>query len=619
MLEKILSPADTRLLSVQETRALASEIRQALIDSVAKNGGHLASNLGAVELTLALHRAFDTPVDKVIFDVGHQCYTHKMITGRKAGFSSLRAEGGLSGFPKRDESAYDVFETGHASTAISAALGLARARDARCESHAVAAVVGDGALTGGLCYEALNDAGSRPTQLVVLLNDNNMSIARNVGALSHYLTRMRGSPGWLRAKRTVKSGLSRVPLVGRPLVSGIDKIKRTLKLLLVPGEFFEALGFAYLGPVDGHDVAVLEAVLRDARAMNRPVVVHAVTQKGKGYALAERKPEHFHGVAPFFVDNGKAVPSGGAEVSCAAVSGGQLLKMAAERPEIVAVTAAMAHGTGLSAFAEAYPDRFFDVGIAEGHAVTLAAGMALGGLRPYFAVYASFLQRALDQLLHDVCMQNLPVTLLIDHAGFVSGDGATHQGVYELSMLRAMPNLTVLAPCDARELAEMVAHSAGHPGPLAIRCPKSLPERLGGDAGLVGAWRRVKACEGGGTDVALIGYGASVRVALDATARLSGVRCDVWSASSIQPMDAQALGAIRSAARLVAVVEEQQTHGGLGEAVAAFFCGSPGARVLILGVEGVAPGNHSVEGLRRACGLDAARVGERILEALHGG
>lgn len=619
MLEKITSPVELKKLTYGELKALADEIRQILIDTTAHRGGHLASNLGAVELTLALHRAFDTRTDKVLFDVGHQSYTHKLLTGRQAQFDTLRAENGISGFPKRAESAHDAFETGHASTAISAALGFARARDALSQQHAVVALVGDGALTGGLCYEALNDAGNRPTQLIVLLNDNEMSIAKNVGALSHYLTRLRGSGRWIGAKRAVKRGLSGVPLAGPVLSRFIEQIKRTARLLLVHGEFFEALGFAYLGPVDGHDVRTLERVLTDARRMQCPVLVHAVTQKGRGYTLAERKPEAFHGVAPFFIENGKTRDKSGSEPSAhemmkpSRVVGEELCRLAEENPRIIAITAAMPQGTGLDAFGQRFGGRFFDVGIAEEHAVTLAAGMAAGGLRPVFAVYASFLQRAMDQLLHDVCLQKLPVLILADHAGFVPGDGATHQGVYDLSMLRAIPNLTIWSPCDAEELRAMLAEALRLESPCVIRYPKELPKRLPGWAA-PGAWR----CVAEGEGIALIGMGRSVRTALDARGLLGAGA--VWSASSIAPLDEQALAALGSAAlgsaALIAVIEENEQSGGLSEALAAHFAARPGLRVLPLGIPGIAPGRHSLEGLSLECGLSAETIASRIREAM---
>ena len=617
MLESICSPHDVRQLTLTQTEALASEIRQSIIDTVARTGGHLASNLGTVELTLALHRVLNTPEDKIVFDVGHQCYTHKLITGRKELSSSLRAEGGISGFPKRMESEYDAFETGHSSTALSAALGLARARDARNEKHTVVALVGDGALTGGMCYEALNDAGSRPTQLILLLNDNKMSIAPNVGALSTYLTKLRGSEGWLDAKRVIKGGLNRLPVVGPPVARAVERIKRTVKVLLVPGEFFEALGFSYLGPIDGHDIATLENTLRDARAMGRPVVVHAVTQKGRGYELAENKPEAFHGAPPFFVESGqRRAKKDDGTVPAATIVGESLVALAETDMRITAITAAMPLGTGLAGFAERFPSRFFDVGIAEEHAVTLAAGMAAGGLRPVFAVYASFLQRSVDQFLHDVCLQRLPVLCLVDHAGFVSGDGATHQGVYDATMLRAMPGLTAWMPCDAGELQRMIQAAFSLDGPCVIRYPKSLPEKLG-EAAPTGQWRQIIP----GKELALVGAGHSALAARQTASLLrgKGLDCSVWNASSLSPLDENALNAL-AGHRLIAVLDEGQMAGGLCEAIAAWYAGKANSpTVLSFGVPGIAPSAHSLDGLYTECGMDPEGIAEKILEAVHGG
>lgn len=604
-------------LSTHEVNALAMEIRQVLIDTVAETGGHLASNLGAVELTLALHRVFDSPKDKIIFDVGHQSYTHKIITGRAADMQTLRKEGGLSGFPKRAESEHDIFETGHASTAISAALGFARARDTLFEDHAVIALVGDGALTGGLCYEALNDVGSKPTQLIILLNDNEMSIAPNVGALSHYLTRLRGSKRWIGAKTFVRKGLLRIPLIGERLTHVVEKFKRTIKLMLLPGEFFEALGLQYLGPIDGHDVSMLEHALRDAKAMQMPVVVHAITQKGRGYAIAERKPEAFHGVAPFFVDNGMTKnPTDNNIISVSKVVGETLVQMAANDPRITAITAAMPQGTGLSAMQDRYPDRFIDVGIAEEHAITMAAGMAAGGLRPVVALYASFMQRAVDELLHDVCLQNLPVLVLCDHAGFVPGDGATHQGIYDLCMLRAMPGLTIWAPCDALELRQMILAAGAEAGPCVIRYPKGLPERLA-EGDFTGGWR----CLLPGVHIAIISHGQAVLTALKAAdcLRAEEVSCAVYSASTIMPLDTNTLDMLERTFSCVVTLEEEQCSGGLGAAIAMRFAAKQGSpRVLALGVPGIAPGAHTLEGLADACQIDVASVVSAIRGALDG-
>lgn len=614
---------DIKQLSIAELKTLATEIRQLLVDTVAQTGGHLASNLGAVELTLAMHRVFDTPEDQIIFDVGHQSYTHKILTGRAPMLHTLRTEGGLSGFPKRNESEYDTFETGHASTAISAALGIARARDLLGQDYAVAALVGDGALTGGLCYEALNDAGSRPTQLVLLLNDNEMSISRNVGALSHYLTKLRGSRRWIGTKNIVRRGLTRIPLAGDWIAGVTEKIKRTIKLMLVPGEFFEALGLQYLGPIDGHDVEVLERALRDARNMGIPVVVHAVTQKGRGYAMAERRPEAFHGVAPFFIDNGKTKQTASGDmIPTNQIVEEALLAAAEENPRVVAITAAMPQGTGLASFAERWQERFFDVGIAEEHAATLAAGMAIAGLRPVFAVYASFLQRAMDQLLHDICMQNASVLVLSDHAGFVPGDGATHQGVYDLGMLRTMPNLLLLAPCDARELSQMIAFALTKDGPCVIRYPKNLPKQMA-DGDFEMRWR----CVSPGEEIAIIAHGQAVMLALEVreclmaagAGRAVHIKAAVYSASVLAPLDENMLSSIAGSYAHIVTLETEQVATGLSAAIAARFAqGNGKQRVLNFGVPGIIPTSNSFQGLLRECCLDAQSVASAIVEAFYG-
>ena len=436
-LQQIASPEALKGMSVPEMEALAAAIRQELISTISRRGGHLASNLGVVELTIALHRVFNMPVDKLVFDVGHQSYVHKLLTGRYKQFHTLRSFGGLSGFPKRSESEYDAFETGHASTAISAALGLARARDMRGEDHQVIALVGDGALTGGMCYEALNDAGSTATRMIVILNDNEMSIAPNVGALSRHLTSLRASAGWTSTKRVVQRGLSHIPLIGKPLTRAAVWLKDTVKSVFMSEEkegFFDALGFHYYGPIDGHDLSGLISTLEKVKALEEPVVVHVLTRKGYGYDKAEERPEIFHGTPPFYVETGdkrktSALPSFGK------VMAQTLADMADMDDRIVTITAAMPSGTGLDHFAEKHPTRMLDVGITEEHAVTMAAGMAAGGMKPYFAVYASFFQRSFDQLIHDVCMPALDVTILLDRAGLVGEDGATHHGVYDLASM----------------------------------------------------------------------------------------------------------------------------------------------------------------------------------------
>ena len=467
-LAQIKDPADLRLLSREECEELADDIRTKIIQTVSRNGGHLSSNLGVVEITLALHRVFDTPRDKIIFDVGHQAYAHKLVTGRYDAFDTLRTYGGLSGFPRRCESEYDCFEAGHASTAISAALGLARARDARGEKHHVVAVVGDGALTGGMCYEALNDCGNSKTRLILVLNDNEMSIAQNVGALSKHLSSLRASVGWNSTKKRVKSRLARLPVLGQPIYRVIHTTKRMIKSIFVDEGFFSALGFRYLGPIDGNNLAAVEGMLRQARQLDEPVVIHCVTKKGYGYNRAERRPEDFHGTPPFLVETGQ-VSAGGRQAN-GEVAMRALIDIARRDQRIVAVTAAMPLGTCTHLFEAAFPDRHFDVGIAEEHAVTMCAGMASGGLRPFFFVYSTFLQRGYDQVLHDACIQKLPVVFMLDRAGISNEDGQSHQGLYDFAYLRHIPHMTVLAPADAAELEAMIpaALKLGAPVPSAI-------------------------------------------------------------------------------------------------------------------------------------------------------
>ena len=474
-LDQIETPDILKKLSITELEDLAGQIREELIATTAKNGGHLASNLGVVELTLALHRVFQMPKDKLIFDVGHQSYVHKLLTGRYEQFHTLRTYGGIAGFPKRSESEYDAFETGHASTAISAALGMARARDMQGQDHQVIALVGDGALTGGMCYEALNDAGNSKTRMIVILNDNEMSIARNVGALSRHLTDLRASRGWKEAKVAVRSGLSAIPLIGKPLAELMSWLKDAVKSIFVDEQregFFDALGFRYYGPIDGHDLPGLIHTLENVRELQEPVVVHVLTQKGHGYDKAEEKPEIFHGTPPFYVESGDRRQVGTLP-SYGTVMAKELAAMAEDDPRIVTITAAMPSGTGLNHFQDKHPTRMMDVGIAEEHAVTMAAGLAAGGMKPYFAVYASFFQRSFDQLIHDVCMPNLNVTLLLDRAGLVGEDGETHHGVWDLASTLPAPNLTVLAPRDIGELRAMLRWTQHHDGPCVIRYGKN--------------------------------------------------------------------------------------------------------------------------------------------------
>ncbi len=579
-LDQIESPKVLKGLSLDELNDLAGQIRSELVATVARKGGHLASNLGVVELTLALHRVFDMPQDKLIFDVGHQSYVHKLLTGRCDKFHTLRTYGGISGFPKRSESEYDAFETGHASTAISAALGMARARDQLGESHQVIALVGDGAMTGGMCYEALNDAGNSKTRLIVILNDNEMSIAKNVGALSRYLTDLRASRSWKNAKTAVRSSLERIPLVGRPVANCIEWVKDTVKTLFVDeqqGGFFEALGFRYYGPIDGHDLPSLIHTLENVKELQEPVVVHVLTQKGHGYDKAEKKPEIFHGTPPFYVETGDRRKVGSLP-SYGTVMANTLADLADDDPRIITMTAAMPSGTGLNHFQKRHPDRMLDVGIAEEHALTMAAGLAAGGMKPYFAVYTSFFQRSFDQLVHDVCMQNLNVTLLLDRAGLVGEDGETHHGMWDFATTLPIPNMMVLAPRDIGELRLMLRWTQAHDGPCAIRYGKNsvdLSKRYPqAEEFIPGKWE----CLEDGADCSLVAVGSMVETAIIVHDLLAekGIHARLINASSVKPMDEALLKKI--ADKPMFTLEEHGRTGGFGAAVCG-FCAENGLPV----------------------------------------
>ncbi|NLO86212.1 MAG: 1-deoxy-D-xylulose-5-phosphate synthase [Clostridiales bacterium] len=565
-LANIKDPADVRRLSQEECEVLADDIRTKIIQTTSQNGGHLSSNLGVVEITLALHRIFNTPTDKIVFDVGHQAYAHKLITGRYDVFDSLRTFGGISGFPRQCESEYDCFEAGHASTAISAALGLARARDAKGDKNHVIAVVGDGALTGGMCYEALNDCGNTKTKLIVILNDNEMSIAQNVGALSKHLSALRSSASWVSTKNRVKYRLVKIPLIGEALSRSIHRVKQTIKRVFIDEGFFTTLGFRYIGPIDGNDLNALEIVLDRVKDIDEPVVIHCYTKKGYGYNKAELKPEEFHGTPPFFVDNGKV--NAGKSISNGDIANRKLIQMAEEDARIQVITAAMPLGTGTDSFQALFPQRFFDVGIAEEHAVTMSAGMAAGGMRPFFFVYSTFLQRGYDQVLHDVCIQNLPVIFMIDRAGLSNEDGQSHQGLYDFAYLRHIPNMSVLAPADANELTLMIqaAHSLG--SPISIRYPKNadtLPDGYQIDSFEIGKWQTLR----NGSTAALLSVGSMTSAALRVADQLEreGIELTVINASSIKPLDSACLDQVFASHVPIFTVEEHMLLGGFGSAV----------------------------------------------------
>ena len=615
-LSEVRSPRDLDALSYEELEDLAAQLRREIVATVSERGGHLASNLGAVELTIALHRVFAVPEDKILFDVGHQCYTHKLLTGRYSRFHTLRTFGGLSGFPKRAESEYDLFDTGHSSTAISAALGMARARDLLGGKEHVVAVVGDGALTGGMCYEALNDAGSSGTRLIVIVNDNEMSISSNVGALSRHLTDLRVSKGWTSAKRRVHRGLARIPGIGPALDRFFHRALGFVKSLFIDEGFFTSLGFHYYGPIDGHDIARLERTLQRAKRLTGPTVIHVITRKGYGYQPAEEDPEEFHGTPPFYVETGDArrapsLPSFGSAMSA------ELCALLARDPTVAAISAAMLSGTGLADAARRWPDRVIDVGIAEEHAVTMAAGMAARGMKPYFAVYASFFQRAYDQMIEDVSLQGLPVTFLIDRAGLVGEDGATHHGVFDLASLLPVPGMTVLAPRDLAQLRAMMRFSAGFRGPLAIRYGKSgiiLDGKYSPRGDYVpGVWEKLE----DGSDCAILAVGSMVEAALTARTLLAakGVSAAVVDCASVKPMDEKLLRALGGTPLVTA--EEHLLKGGFGQQVCA-FCAAERlpAPILTLGIPEMFVQHGSRKQLLKFLGLSPATMADRIEAAL---
>lgn len=598
ILDRINSIEDFKQLSDGELPALAAQIRQYMIENVAKCGGHLASNLGAVELTIAIHRVFDSPVDKIIFDVGHQSYAHKIITGRRASFCTLRQEKGISGFPKREESEHDPFNTGHASTAISAALGIARAKKLLGEPGVTVALVGDGALTGGLAFEGLNDAGQSDVPLVVIINDNEMSISPNVGALHHMLVNMRSSAWYVRFKRFLVRILD-TGMIGRWLSRHMENLKNRIKNFLMPKRLFEDMGFLYLGPIDGHDIGALTHILCRAKELRKPVIVHCVTQKGKGYTFSERNPAKFHGIAPFSIDTGDVVAN--AKKSNSAVFGDTMVALAEKDPRIVAVSAAMSIGTGLSEFSTRFPDRFFDVGIAEEHALTMAAGMAASGMKPVVAIYSTFLQRGYDEILHDICLQKLPVVLAVDRAGLVGDDGETHQGVYDAAFLSTMPNMTIYSPATQQELTHMMSLAIERGEPAAVRYSRgSLMQAVSMQPVEHAVWEVMEDI----SEKTIIATGTMVAVSLP-VARKHGA--GLINARTIKPLDKSVLQSIRKKSKLVIVMEESIDC--LGLRLAAELAPIPVVRMCVPDdpVE-----QACVNQQRQHCGLTAEAL-ERIL------
>lgn len=617
ILSTISGPEDIKKLSIPELIALSGEIREFLINTVSNTGGHIASNLGVVELTLALHRVYDTPRDKIIWDVGHQTYVHKLLTGRKDRFHTLRQMDGLSGFPKTEESVYDAFNTGHSSTSISAALGLARARDLKGENYYVAAVIGDGALTGGMAFEALNDAGNAKTNLLIVLNDNGMSIAPNVGGISRYLSRLRMRPLYYKTRESIQSLLDRrLPKSGKYVRRILHRIKGAMKSFLMPSMFFEDLGFRYFGPIDGHNIREMVRVLEHARTMKGPVLVHVCTVKGKGYKYAEEKPNVFHGIAPFEIETGELKNNGGESYS--QVFGRKICELAQKDPDIVTITAAMPDGTGLNPFKEAFPKRFFDVGIAEQHAVTFAAGLAKGGIRPVVAIYSTFLQRAYDQMLHDVALQNLHVVFAVDRAGVVGEDGETHQGIYDIAYIKTMPNFTLMAPASPGELEMMLEYAVlEHRGPIAIRYPRGTGKEIEALKQPITYGKGLLVKQG--KDVTLVAPGNFLGMALKTAALLEedGISCEVINPRFIKPMDKQLLRLSIGKTGRVVVIEDGIISGGFGSGVLEFLNDERiPARSLLLGFpdEPIPHGDRNL--IYKKYGLDPQSVRERIRDFL---
>ena len=609
-LEQINQAGDIKKLKGEELAALAQEIREFLIEKISNTGGHLASNLGVVELTMALHLTFNLPEDKIVWDVGHQAYTHKLLTGRREGFDTLRKYGGMSGFPKRKESDCDAFDTGHSSTSISAGLGLVRAREILGGDNYVISVIGDGSLTGGMAYEALNNAAHLKKNFIIILNDNNMSISENVGGMSKYLSSLRSGAGYNELKRRVSETLLKIPVVGAGLVEKISRTKDSIKQLVIPGMLFENMGVTYLGPVDGHDIKAMVKTLKEARRMDHAVLVHVLTKKGKGYAPAEKNPSRFHGIDPFDIATGKSLKEK-IYPTYTDVFSKEICRLAETENRLVAVTAAMPDGTGLKAFSRYFPDRFFDVGIAEQHAVTSAAGMAAAGLKPVVAVYSSFLQRGFDQVLHDVCIQNLPVIFALDRAGLVGSDGETHQGIFDLSYLSCIPNMSIMAPKNLWELRQELEFAVCHyDGPIAIRYPRGQAYR-----GLKEFDAPIEYGKGEllyeGSRIALLAVGSMVSTAEHVREKLksAGFHCTLANGRFIKPVDYELADRLAQAHELMVILEENVLQGGYGLQVKAYVQEHyPHVQVLTIALPDAYVEHGNVSVLRQTLGIDSDSV-----------
>lgn len=615
-LDRINEANDIKKIEPEAYDALASEIRSFIIESVSEHGGHLASNLGVVELTMALHLCMDFPNDKLIWDVGHQAYTHKLLTGRKEDFSGLRTFGGMSGFPKHKESPCDAFDTGHSSTSISAALGYARARDLKGEDRTVVAVIGDGSLTGGMAYEALNNVSHLKSNMIIVLNDNKMSISENVGGLSKHLTALRTRESYMDFKMDVEKKLKQIPHVGDSVARSVKKSKDSIRQLFVKGGFFEDFGIKYIGPIDGHDIKEMVRVLNALKRLNEPVVMHVVTQKGRGYMPAEKNPSAFHGVGSFDIATGESLAS--KSLTYTSVFSKTICRLGKAHPDVVTICAAMPDGTGLTAFKKHFPGRFFDVGIAEQHAVTFAAGLAAGGMHPFVAVYSSFLQRAYDQIIHDVCIQNLPVVFCVDRAGLVGADGETHQGIFDLSYLSMIPNMTVCAPKNKYELYDMLYFAYQYHGPIAIRYPRgSAYEGFKNMRPPIEYGKSERMFEG--EKIALVAVGSMVQTAVQVREKLldKGINATVVNARFVCPLDTECLDRLSRDHQWIVTMEENVLKGGFGEACGDYLLAKhEDVRLIHVGVPDVYVEHGGVDQLKKTLHMDADSIVERICSAM---
>lgn len=614
MLEKIQQPNDIKKIPEEQLTEVAAEIREFLVETMSKLGGHLASNLGVVELTIALHRVFELPKDKIIWDVGHQSYTHKILTGRKDAFESLRQEGGLSGFPKRSESSCDVFDTGHSSTSISAGVGYVKARDLKKQDYSVISVIGDGALTGGMAYEALNNAAELKTNFIIVLNDNEMSISKNVGGISTYLSGIRTAASYTELKMGVTRALEKIPKIGPGMVDAVRKTKSSIKQIVIPGMLFENMGITYLGPVDGHDIHQMMRVFQEAKRFEGPILVHVLTRKGQGYEPALRHPSRFHGAGPFEIETG--LPLSRSNPTYTDIFSTVMRKMGDREPDVVAVTAAMPTGVGLKRFSNMFPDRCFDVGIAEEHAVTFAAGLALGGMIPVVTIYSSFLQRAYDQMMHDVCMQELHVVFAIDRAGLVGSDGETHHGVFDLSYLNSMPNMTVMAPKNLWELSDMMKFAVHFNGPIALRYPRGEAYTGLQDHRAPVRYGKAEVLEQG-EKIALLAVGNMVKTAVQVRELLQeqGYQVTLVNMRFVKPFDMALVRELSGSHELLVTMEENVRNGGFGEQVASFVMEEGlSARVQIIALPNRFVHQGSVSSQMKETGIDADSVAGKILK-----